>query len=87
MDLPRFWDLSLAIRPADQHPMVESGQQLIDGTTSSWFGRKVRVLGRHKPDRMRGIAIDVTERPPPGRSGQTNHRTERQTAQRGARCD
>jgi PAS domain S-box-containing protein len=42
MSVP-YWEF---IHPDDQDPLVESSQQLIDGTTSSRFGYEVRMLGR-----------------------------------------
>ena len=38
-----YWEF---IHPDDQDTLVESGQQLIDGTISSRFGYEVRMLGR-----------------------------------------
>ena len=42
MSVP-YWEF---IHPDDQDAIVQSSQQLIDGTTSSRFGYEVRMLGR-----------------------------------------
>jgi PAS domain S-box-containing protein len=63
-------------------PYVEDFRIQRPGGGVCWLHAAGRAIPRADgtPERVRGIAIDVTERPRRAEAARTNHRTERQTA-------